>query len=134
MEKYKHDKNEKLKPSFSSCPCALQFVDVCCTDSLMTGLRWMARTISLTNASPGGKLGRAGNVLFLSDPHFSWKDCPAWCSHGRGMCRNRIMQLFDLGMVSAKTPSENLASGRLLCSRSQNELPCSFWNYQYLAG
>lgn len=51
---------------FSSCPCALQFVDVCCTDWLMAGWRWMARTTNLINASQGGKLGRVGNVLFSS--------------------------------------------------------------------
>lgn len=85
----------------------------------------MARTTNLINASQGGKLGRVGNMLFSSDLHFYRKDCPDWCSHGRGLCKNRIMQLFDL--VSAKTPSENLASGRLLCSRSWKEL-------QYLAG
>lgn len=43
------------------------------------------------------------------------------------MCKNRIKQFFDLGMVSDKTPSENLASGGLLCSGSLKEL-------HYLAG
>lgn len=71
--------------------------------------------------------GGVGNMLFSSDPHFYGEDCPAWCSHGSRMCKNRIMQFFDLGMVSDKTPSENLASGGLLCSRSLKEL-------HYLAG
>lgn len=70
----------------------------------------------------GRKTGKGWEYAFFwSDPHFYWKDCPAWCSQGVGVFKNRIIQLFDLGMVNAKTPSENLASGRLLCSRSQKE-------------
>lgn len=78
----------------------------------------MTRTINLTNASQGDELGRDGNMLFSSDPHFYGKERATHCSHRRGVCNNRIITLFDQGMVCVKTPSEYLASGRLLHSRN----------------
>lgn len=78
----------------------------------MTCQRCMTRTIKVTNASQGGKLGRVGNMLFSSDPCFSWTKSATWCSHGRRICKNRIMPLFDQGLLCAKTPPEYLASGR----------------------
>lgn len=38
------------------------------------------------------------------------------------ICKNRIMPLFDHRMMCAKTPSEYLASGRLLCSTALKEI------------
>lgn len=61
-------------------------------------------------------------MLFSSDPRFYWKECAMQHSHGKRVCKNRIIPLFDQGMVCAKIPSEYLASGRLLHSRDLKEI------------
>jgi len=69
-----------------------------------------------------GQTAENWEYAFLIRPSLFWKECVTWHSHGTWVCKNSLMPLFDQGMTCAKTPSEYLASSRLLHSRDPKEI------------